>query len=86
MQSVVPVHQSGKGVVVIYPVVSVCQVCLKKVLNRDIAVTQSCHTHGLTADAELDSLVFLRRKVGVEYIGISHTVHGGACHIAGSLK
>ena len=32
------VIQVGKGVVVIYPVVSVCQVCLKKVISV------GCHT------------------------------------------
>ena len=86
MKAVIPVDESGKGIVVVCAVMCIADVCLKEVLHRNISVEQFCHPNRLAGNAEIYSFIFLRRKIGVEHVGKSDPVHGGTCYIAMSLQ
>jgi len=86
MEAIVPVDESGEGIVVVCAVVCIADVCLKEVLHRNIPVEQLCHPDRLAGNTEIYSFIFLRRKIGVEHIGKSDSVHGGTCYVAMCLQ
>ena len=86
MEPVVPVHQPGECIVIVDTVMCIADIRLEEILYRHIPIKKFSHTDCFAGNTEVDSFVFLRRKISVEHIRKSDTVHRCTCYITVDLQ